>query len=94
MRLTTVTHSPQTVRSHPSTIQRIPFRQSDILFYIQPECKNKINDQGGSHGEKRNINEPGANSGCSYSQAIPYRGANAEGLPLNEILKPAHDYAK
>jgi hypothetical protein len=80
-------------RHQPSTIQRVSFRQPNISFDVQPESENKINDQRGAHRKKGNINKPGAYPGGSNSQAISDRGANPEGLPFNEFLKPAHSPA-
>jgi hypothetical protein len=81
---------PFTIYDLLSTIQWIPLRQPDISFNIQPEGENKINDQWRSHGEKRNINKPGADSGCCNAETFADRSTNAEGLPFYEFLKPVH----
>jgi hypothetical protein len=62
----------------------------DISFNIHPESQDKINDQGGTHSEKRNIDKPGANPGGRDAKALPNSCTNTEHLPLNELLHPVH----
>jgi hypothetical protein len=72
------------------SIKWISLGSGDITFNIHPECQNEINDQGRSHGKKRNINKPCSYAGSSDSQTISDSSTNTEDLPFNEFLHPIH----
>jgi hypothetical protein len=59
----------QTVSS--SGCERISFRSHNIPFDIHPEGQHEINNQGGTHRKKGNIDKPGAYSGSGDSQTLP-----------------------
>jgi hypothetical protein len=70
--------------------QRITPGRQNISFDVHPKGEDKIDDQGGTHGEKGDIDEPGPDAGSGYTHSITDRSAHSENLPLDEVLESVH----
>ena len=70
--------------------QRITPGREDISFDVHPEREDEINDQGRTHGEKGDIDEPGSDTGSGYSHSLTDRRTHSENLPLDEVLESVH----
>ena len=69
----------------------IPACRKDIALDIHPKGKDEINDERRSHGEKRDVYEPGTNSGSGYTHSLTYCRAHSKNLPLDEVFKLVHE---
>jgi hypothetical protein len=70
--------------------KRIPAGTKDIPLDIHPKGKDEINNEGRSHGEKGDIDEPGPDTGGGYTHFLTYRRTHSKNLPLDEVLKLVH----
>lgn len=56
-------------------------------LYIQPEGEEKIDNQRGSKGEKRQINKINPDPGTRNPNFITNVGTNAKGRAMNEVFR-------
>jgi hypothetical protein len=62
----------------------------DITLDIHPKGKDEIDDEWRTHGEERNVNEPGADTGSGYTHPFTDRCTHSKNLPLDEVFKLVH----
>lgn len=60
------------------------------MFDIPNKSQNKIDDQGRSHGQKGDINEPCPDPAGGNTQSFPDSGTYAKKLPFDEVSEPVH----
>ena len=59
-------------------IQWVTLGRHDVPFDIHPKGEDKIDNQGRTHSNKRNINKPSSDAGCSDAQSFSDRRTDAE----------------
>jgi hypothetical protein len=75
----------------PSQVSEgVPAGGEDVTFYIHPKGKDEIDDERRAHGEERDVNEPGPDTGSGYTHPLTYRRTHSENLPLDEGFKLVH----
>ena len=70
--------------------ERVTPGRQDISFDVHPEGEDEIDDQWGTHGQKGNVDEPGPDTGSSYSHSLTDRRTHSEYLPLDEVFESVH----
>ena len=70
--------------------ERVPAGRKDIALDIHPKSKDEIYDERWSHGEERDVDEPGPDTGGGYTHSLTYCRAHSKNLPLDEVFKLVH----
>jgi hypothetical protein len=71
-------------------LQRVSSGRKNISFDIHPKSQDKIDNQRGTHREKRDVDEPGPDTGSGYAHPLTDRRTHSEYLPLDEVLQSVH----
>jgi hypothetical protein len=62
----------------------------DITLDIHPKGEDEINDERRTHGQERDVNEPGPDAGSGYAHPFTYCRTHSKNLPLDEVFKLVH----
>jgi hypothetical protein len=68
----------------------VPACGKDIPLDIHPKGQDEINDERRAHGEERDVNEPGPDTGSGYTHSLTDRRTHSKNLPLDEVFKLFH----
>ncbi len=61
-----------------------------VVFYIEPKSQNKVDDNGTTKSEKRNVNEVQANGAGAYAKLVAQIRAHTKGIVFYVFLYVVH----
>jgi hypothetical protein len=68
----------------------VPLGGKDVILNIHPESHKQVDDDGGAHRKKRNIDKVFTNGSRCHSHFFTKIGANAKYMPFYELAETLH----